>query len=56
MFLSNLPLGERIARAAYELGGGVQEAELLSRALLWQGHPAAERSHRRSGPLPNRYR
>jgi DNA-binding CsgD family transcriptional regulator len=39
MFLSNLPLGERIARAAYELGGGVQEAELLSRALLWQGHP-----------------
>jgi DNA-binding CsgD family transcriptional regulator len=39
MFLSNLPLGERIARAAYEQGGGVQEAELLSRALLWQGHP-----------------
>jgi DNA-binding CsgD family transcriptional regulator len=39
MFLSNLPLGERIARAAYEIGGGVQEAELLSRALLWQGHP-----------------
>jgi DNA-binding CsgD family transcriptional regulator len=39
MFLSNVPLGERIARAAYELGGGVQEAELLSRALLWQGHP-----------------
>src|ERR1700751_3298848 len=40
LFLSNLPLGERIARAAYELGGGVREAELLSRALLWQGHPA----------------
>jgi DNA-binding NarL/FixJ family response regulator len=39
MFLSNLPLGERIARAAFERGGGVQEAELLSRALLWQGHP-----------------
>lgn len=39
MFLSNLPLGERIARAAYEIGGGVEEAELLSRALLWQGHP-----------------
>jgi DNA-binding CsgD family transcriptional regulator len=37
LFLSNLPLGERIARAAYERGGGVQEAELLSRALLWQG-------------------
>ncbi|GFG76432.1 LuxR C-terminal-related transcriptional regulator [Mycobacterium botniense] len=39
MFLSNLPLGERIARAAFERSGGVQEAELLSRALLWQGHP-----------------
>ncbi|MDI3314658.1 MAG: LuxR C-terminal-related transcriptional regulator [Mycobacterium sp.] len=39
MFLSNLPLGERIARAAFERGGGVREAELLSRALLWQGHP-----------------
>jgi DNA-binding NarL/FixJ family response regulator len=39
MFLSNPPLGERIARAAFERGGGVGEAELLSRALLWQGHP-----------------
>ena len=39
MFLSNLPLSERIARAAFERGGGVREAELLSRALLWQGHP-----------------
>ena len=39
MFLSNLPLGERIARAAFERSGGVREAELLSRALLWQGHP-----------------
>jgi DNA-binding NarL/FixJ family response regulator len=39
MFLSNLPLGERIARAAFEHSGGVREAELLSRALLWQGHP-----------------
>jgi len=37
--LSNLPLGERIARVAFERGGGVQAAELLSRALLWQGHP-----------------
>ncbi|OBI46868.1 helix-turn-helix transcriptional regulator [Mycobacterium colombiense] len=40
MFLSNLPLGERIARAAFERSGGVREAELLSRALLWQGYPA----------------
>jgi DNA-binding NarL/FixJ family response regulator len=40
IFLSNLPLGERIARAAFERGGGLQAGELLSRALLWQGHPA----------------
>jgi len=39
MFLSNLPLGERIARAAFDRDGGVQAGELLSRALLWQGHP-----------------
>ncbi|CRK49985.1 Response regulator receiver protein [Rhodococcus sp. RD6.2] len=43
--LSNLPLGERIARRAVERGGGVAAAELLARALLWQGHPAlAERT------------
>ena len=39
MFLSNVPLGERIARAAFERGGGLRAGELLSRALLWQGHP-----------------
>lgn len=39
IFLSNLPLGERIAQAAFERDGGVQAGELLSRALLWQGHP-----------------
>lgn len=39
IFLSNLPLGERIARAAFEREGGLQAGELLSRALLWQGHP-----------------
>jgi DNA-binding NarL/FixJ family response regulator len=39
IFLSNLPLGERIARTAFERDGGLQAAELLSRALLWQGHP-----------------
>jgi DNA-binding NarL/FixJ family response regulator len=39
IFLSNLPLGERIARAAFERDGGLQAGELLSRALLWQGHP-----------------
>jgi DNA-binding CsgD family transcriptional regulator len=39
IFLSNLPLGERIARAAFEREGGLAAGELLSRALLWQGHP-----------------
>jgi len=37
--LSNVPLGEQLARAALERGGGLDAAELLSRALLWQGHP-----------------
>jgi DNA-binding CsgD family transcriptional regulator len=39
IFLSNLPLGERLSRAAVERGGGLRAAALLSRALLWQGHP-----------------
>lgn len=38
--LTNLPLGEQLARAAHERGGGVAAAELLSRALLWQGRIA----------------
>jgi len=37
--LANLPLGERLARRAFELGDGLRAAELLSRALLWQGRP-----------------
>lgn len=37
--LANLPLGERLARAACERCGGLRAAELLSRALLWQGKP-----------------
>ncbi|MEC3958600.1 LuxR C-terminal-related transcriptional regulator [Nocardia sp. CDC153] len=36
--LANLPLGERFARAAVERQGGVEAADLLGRALLWQGH------------------
>ncbi|MGF6882242.1 DNA-binding NarL/FixJ family response regulator [Nocardia sp. GAS34] len=36
--LANLPLGERFARAAVERQGGVESADLLARALLWQGH------------------
>lgn len=30
---------ERLARAAFERSGDLQSAGLLSRALLWQGHP-----------------
>lgn len=41
IYLSNLPLGERLARAAYDRSGSLQAGELLSRALLWQGKPAA---------------
>ncbi len=36
--LANIPLGERFARAAVERRGGVEAADLLARALLWQGH------------------
>ncbi|MGW4369687.1 LuxR C-terminal-related transcriptional regulator [Nocardia takedensis] len=36
--LADLPLGERFARAAVERRGGVEAADLLARALLWQGH------------------
>ena len=36
--LANIPLGERFARAAVERSGGVEAADLLARALLWQGH------------------
>lgn len=36
--LADLPLGERFARAAVERRGGVESADLLARALLWQGH------------------
>lgn len=39
IYLSNLPLGERLARVAFDNGGGLRAAELLSTALLWQGHP-----------------
>lgn len=37
--LSNVPLGERFARAAVDRGAGLDASELLSRALHWQGHP-----------------
>lgn len=40
IFLSNLPLGERLARSAFERTGSLASGALLSRALLWQGMPA----------------
>ncbi len=39
--LTNVTLGERIARAAVNRGGGLVASELLARSLLWQGHAAA---------------
>ncbi|TDZ83402.1 Transcriptional regulatory protein LiaR [Mycobacteroides salmoniphilum] len=39
VYLSNLPVGEHLARCAVERDGGLRAAEVLSRALLWQGRP-----------------
>ena len=39
LFLNDLPLSERLARAALERGGDLPAAVPLSRALWWQGHP-----------------
>ena len=38
--LTNITLGERLARAAVDLGGGLVASELLARSLLWQGRAA----------------
>jgi DNA-binding CsgD family transcriptional regulator len=38
--LTNITLGERLARAAVTQGGGLMASELLARALLWQGNAA----------------
>lgn len=38
--LTNLTLGERLARAAVSRGGGLQASELLARSMLWQGNAA----------------
>jgi DNA-binding CsgD family transcriptional regulator len=38
--LTNITLGERLARAAVDLGGGLIAGELLARSLLWQGRAA----------------
>jgi DNA-binding NarL/FixJ family response regulator len=38
--LTNITLGERLARAAVRCGGGFDASELLARSLLWQGKAA----------------
>lgn len=38
--LTNVTLGERLARAAVHRGGGLVASELLARSLLWQGNSA----------------
>ncbi|BBX46864.1 LuxR C-terminal-related transcriptional regulator [Mycobacterium cookii] len=38
--LTNITLGERLARASVERGGGLVASELLARSLLWQGRAA----------------
>jgi DNA-binding NarL/FixJ family response regulator len=38
--LTNITLGERLARAAVSRGGGLEASELLARSLLWQGNAA----------------
>lgn len=39
--LTNVTLGERLAQAAVNRGGGLRASELLARSLLWQGKAAA---------------
>jgi DNA-binding CsgD family transcriptional regulator len=36
--LTNITLGERLARAAVSRGGGLKASEFLARSLLWQGN------------------
>jgi DNA-binding CsgD family transcriptional regulator len=38
--LTNVTLGERLAKAAVNRGGGLKASELLARSLLWQGKAA----------------
>ena len=38
--LTNVTLGERLARAAVNRDGGLVTSELLARSLLWQGKAA----------------
>ncbi|ABM14842.1 response regulator receiver protein [Mycolicibacterium vanbaalenii PYR-1] len=41
IYLFNMPLGQRLAKVAFDRTGSLEAAELLSRTLLWQGRPAA---------------
>jgi DNA-binding NarL/FixJ family response regulator len=50
--LTNVTLGERLARAAVNRGGGLVASELLARSLLWQGN-AAEAEETLSAFDPN---
>lgn len=50
--LTNVTLGERLARAAVNRGGGLVASELLARSLLWQGK-AAEAEETLSSFDPN---
>ena len=50
--LTNVTLGERLARAAVNCGGGLVASELLARSLLWQGN-AAEAEETLSAFDPN---
>jgi hypothetical protein len=51
--LSNITLGERLARAAVTQGGGLVASELLARVQLWQGN-AAEAEQTLSPLIPMR--
>lgn len=42
--LANVPLGERLAQAAVDRGGGFRAANMLARSQLWQGHSAEAES------------
>jgi len=42
--LTNVILGERLARAAVDRGGGLAAGELLARSLMWQGKAAETES------------
>ena len=52
--LTNITLGERLARAAVIQGGGLMASELLARALMWQGNRRRSRADASAGLIPMR--